>query len=1388
MYMDSSQANNVGIARFYNDLIAKSDHPLPTQSIDADYRASIDGFPIRLRVNGMFAGIYTMNIDRYGHECYGYSASRKDIAYEIANNSDQFDLSGSSEDIKTRVSTGFKYRYHYADEGLVTDKVTSGDALNMASGLHEDLMNLVLWTGGSDGTEFKGNFKNHWATKNMIDYHLLTLAFGMVDSFMKNMVIASYGTSSDADGNITRIWYPLMYDGDTALGLNNQGQLIETPGCDTIWNGVEIGNYDGYHSQLWEKLNINFAEEIKDRYSELRRTGWFTVDKMMSYIYTDVIAKVGQKFYNEDMKYKYQESTEKLDKREFCRGTREEYTRRWLYERLSYLDSRFQVGDEALTTAVVRSNIVGVLNVTIETYHPQWVSVKFMDNTTPVYKRLAANTPTTFSSSESIDIPGGLVTNPVNNNITIQCVSNIKVLDGLMDLKPSEVSIGHMKRLTGLDVHGSNKLYKLEILNNENLQTLNVKDCTKLGFDPSTDKYNGALNLTGCTNLRTCDISNTGLTSCQLPINSGSLEYFDGSRTNIDQITLEGQPYITEIKMAQCLSLGKVIAKNCSRLTTMNLANTTIANLDITLCPNIESINISGTSNLNTLSLNACQNLKTLNMEGFKSPLYNILNLSTCPNIQNLYLSGTTNLVGITFHEQGHGLKVLDISNSSIKAARFGQNVEMPNFLDLGHFNLTLFKCTNNNQIEYIKNIDYNGSGNQTFFQCNKLKSIECKQGGKLKLTGHLGQTFMGCGELTGIPSQLDLSAATSSSEAFSGCRKITMEQAKMIMDSTKNTGLNSGVHWRFFSGCYYNDGRGTETGIKGELPANFFANAQALSGMSYFFSGCKLQGQLPATLLQPMKNSITTVEYAFENQTGLTGNVPATFFHNLSKLTAINDVFLGCSNLIGTVSTGLLKDLTELKYAWSTFGGCKNLVSKIPDDLFMNNTKLQDCSGFFSGCSGLSGQIPETIFSNPSGTKYANLTKISNMFSGCSGLTGEFPTNLLLDAPNVVDVSYLFQNCSSIEAPIPNYFFQNTQFIQNASYCFAGTGANGAFPNDIFKGLSGLTNVAGFFEGCKNIHGTLPLGLFSDNPQLKIIDYLFAGMTGITGDIPGNLFFGEEPDPEDGSIGFGITSAKGVFKSCSQLSGYLPDKLLYKFSQVEDLSEFFYACYYLRGDIPTGFLSKCSKLKRCNSMFHEANGIGNRNANSNNPYAIPEDLFENNFLLEECSSMFYSWGNTTPLPSGVSHGLQGAIPPDLFANNSKLLNVNYMFAGQGGLVTRVSEVDYPLNGDFFRYNPKIENVAGLFGGCSGIRLLGDNFLGNNKKLRNVSELFRGCGNLVGIAVPLWTNTYAPLISGTDTSKFQMCYSGCTKLTNYYTEIPTQWGGGYTPTTTTSEE
>lgn len=1163
----------------------------------------------------------------------------------------------------------------------------------------------------------------------------------------------------------------------SALGLNNQGQLVETPGCDTSWNGISFGDYDTSDSNLWTKFVENFDEEIRDRYAQLRLEGWFTVDKIMEFIYDDVIAKVGQKFYNEDMKYKYQDGALNLSKRDFCRGTREEYTRRWLFERLSYLDSRFQRGDDALSTAVIRANVSGIISFEIETYHPQWVSVQFLDNTTPVYKRVMGTTPVTFSSTECPDIPNGYITNSKNNNIKFTGVKHIKTIKGIDKVKASEISIQHMSRLTELNVRGSQSLFVLDVLNNTNLQTLNVKDCVNLGWNDSAKLFDGTLNLSNCVNLRYCDISNTGLTGLQLSENTGSLEYFDASKTNIDTLRMVGQPYIEEIKMSECFQLGNVVAENCSRLNKLSLGNTTISDLTISLCLGITDIDISGTANLNTLTLAGCPNLRKLNMVGFKSPLYNVLNLSTCPKIEELYLGGATNLVKITFAENADRLRTLDISSSSIESARFGQNVDFPDYFDLGQFNLTNIKFTNNPRIKHIKNLDYTGSGNQTFSECTALHTIHCKEGGKLKLTGGLNQTFRGCSALVNLPNTLDLSASTSSNEAFNGCSKITMTTAKMIMDSVKNTGLNSGSHWRFFNGC---------SSIEGELPVDFFANATSLTGLDYFFTGTKINGQLPEGLLQPMKNSLTNLNRSFSGL-GLTGNVPKGFFRNLTKVTNINGVFEGCKTLTGTIPEEMLKDMPNLTSAYGIFNGCHKLYGKIPSDLFSYNTKLKYCNGALQNCFGLVGNIPETIFTNPEGYTFDELTDISNLFymstnttnpdtgeKYASGLNGNtFPVNLLANTPSILDCSYLFHGLKNISAPIPNYFFQYTPLVQNVSYCFANTGAKGVFPANIFKGLTGLTNVAGFFQNDSGISGNIPTGLFSDNKNLAIIDYLFEGCKGIQGTIPENLFFGlEEDSPE---FAFNIQSAKGVFKNCQTLTGYLPDKLLYKFVMVEDLSEFFAYCYELRGDIPVGFLSKCERLKRVTSMFDEANGIGNRNPNSINPYCIPADLFENNYLLEDCSSMFQSWGDN-PSASGVSHGLKGEIPPTLFENQVNLLNVSNMFAGQNGITGQ-------LSGDLFRFNPNIENLSTTFGGCSGIDSVGEGFLSENRKVNNVYWMMYGCSNMKGTMTPIWSNSYCPNISPTDSTRFQNCFSGCTKLDNYYTEIPSQWGGGYNPTT-----
>jgi hypothetical protein len=77
----------------------------------------------------------------------------------------------------------------------------------------------------------------------------------MIDSRAKNMMIASWGPETEGGKHI---WYPIFYDMDTMLGLNNYGynkfnyDLLDT----------KEGLFNSQNSILWESYRRNFPEKI----------------------------------------------------------------------------------------------------------------------------------------------------------------------------------------------------------------------------------------------------------------------------------------------------------------------------------------------------------------------------------------------------------------------------------------------------------------------------------------------------------------------------------------------------------------------------------------------------------------------------------------------------------------------------------------------------------------------------------------------------------------------------------------------------------------------------------------------------------------------------------------------------------------------------------------------------------------------------------------------------------------------------------------------------------------------------------------------------------------------------------------------------------------------
>ena len=81
-----------------------------------------------------------------------------------------------------------------------------------------------------------------------------------------------------------------------------------------------------------------------------------TYKNIISY-YENIANTIGQSFYNQDARIKY---IEVMDGQwiHLCNGSRLEHCKRWVSERITYMDSKFNYGDWLLS-ATIRSNVTG---------------------------------------------------------------------------------------------------------------------------------------------------------------------------------------------------------------------------------------------------------------------------------------------------------------------------------------------------------------------------------------------------------------------------------------------------------------------------------------------------------------------------------------------------------------------------------------------------------------------------------------------------------------------------------------------------------------------------------------------------------------------------------------------------------------------------------------------------------------------------------------------------------------------------------------------------------------------------------------------------------------------------------------------------------------------
>ena len=212
--------------------------------------------------------------------------------------------------------------------------------------------------------KFTNEFDKHFDKEYCEVYFIMTELLLCYDSRGKNLMLATWGPQVEGGNDI---WYPIFYDIDTQLGVNNSG----VPYWDYYVEPTNQNIFSTPNSVLWNNLWTCFSSNIMGRYNTLRN-GNLTIGNLNGYYnFNPEVSKSKAMFggrpimaINVDEYYKYIDcaigngyidtsgKTSFTTSYFYClQGTRELQRALFLRNRFNYLDSQWQQGDYSVAGA-----------------------------------------------------------------------------------------------------------------------------------------------------------------------------------------------------------------------------------------------------------------------------------------------------------------------------------------------------------------------------------------------------------------------------------------------------------------------------------------------------------------------------------------------------------------------------------------------------------------------------------------------------------------------------------------------------------------------------------------------------------------------------------------------------------------------------------------------------------------------------------------------------------------------------------------------------------------------------------------------------------------------------------------------------------------------------
>ena len=523
----SEGANNVELVRLYDEI---NPYRSPVQRSDPRVRQGIEGYPIVMFYGEgeevTFLGKYNFNNDKETAEVFGLYEG--DESWEVLQNNTQMVIWKDDDFSNGRWKDSFEARYPEDNEDIAKLKEFSS------------------WLKSTDATavddeeekkarleKFKNEFENYASLNGWIFNYIFTETFLMVDSRAKNAFPTYYKTDD--------LWTILPYDLDTAIGINNEGELkfgYELEDIDIV-NGANV--FNGQESVIYVNMREVFGDKIMEMYQTLRAGNIFNYP-VINARFEEHQRTWGEAIFNEDARFKYIEPLINDGNKTYlvmAQGSKAEQRKWWLYNRFRYLDSKYNAGDSLEDYIMLRS--YGVADITVTPYADIYATVSYA-NGRIVAKRAKRNEPITIVN------PFGTAETENDQETYIYSASQLKSIGDISGFKPDTVKIGNAIKLQDLKVGDKDPSYEnphlkeLTVGSNTLLKTIDARNCINLGTGTTS-----APDISQCINIEEIYFTGTKIKGIVLP-DGGNIKklHLPGTLTSL---TIKNQPLLTDLNI-----------------------------------------------------------------------------------------------------------------------------------------------------------------------------------------------------------------------------------------------------------------------------------------------------------------------------------------------------------------------------------------------------------------------------------------------------------------------------------------------------------------------------------------------------------------------------------------------------------------------------------------------------------------------------------------------------------------------------------------------------------------------------------------------------------------------------------------------------------------------